>query len=212
MKREFLSQAIAIALIGLIIQSCAPVFSELQSARTVGKNKLEVTPSYSDVKMKDEGKNYDVQSHLGVQLAYGLSPKVDLRFRYEYIWFKDNGFKDGIKVMGIGPKFSLSENKVAFAVPIGRAFGEGTEETWEIHPTFLFTIPAIKDKLDINISPKCLIPLNGGDVLVAINLGFSISDNFNKWALRPEYGILFKPGESGYYHHLSLGFSWTFGK
>jgi hypothetical protein len=213
MKRIIVIQSIAIAGFVMFLQSCAPVFSELQSARTVGKNKIEATPSYSSVSYSKDGKTEGVQNHMGVQLAYGISSKVDLRFRYEYIWLKKYGQSDVINVVGIGPKFSLVENKIAFAVPIGRAFGEGTEDSWEVHPTLLFTIPAVKDKLDINLAPKLLVPLcKGYDNLVAINLGISFSNNLSKWAIRPEYGILFNPGASGHYSQFSIGFSTTFGK
>lgn len=35
--------------VGWILGSCAPLFSDMQSARLVGKRKFEVTPGYSSV-------------------------------------------------------------------------------------------------------------------------------------------------------------------
>jgi len=189
----------------IICQSCTPVFSELQSARTVGKNRIELTPSFSSVSSTDGGKTEGVQNEYGLQLAYGISSKVDLRFRYVYI--------DGVSVVGIGPKFSLLKNKIAFSLPIGTALGANAGNTWELHPTLLFTVPAIKDKLDINLSPKYLMTLcKACEDLAAVNLGLSFSNNLNKWAIRPEYGLLFNPGESGHFSQFSIGFSTTFGK
>jgi len=63
-------------------QSCVPVSSELQSARTVGEGNIEITPSYSSTNISIDQESENVQSHLGFQAAYGLSEKLDIRFRY----------------------------------------------------------------------------------------------------------------------------------
>ena len=47
---------------------------------------------------------------------------------------------------------------------------------------------------------------------VAVNVGASLSNDLKKWAIIPEYGILFVPGESGFFGQFSLGFSRAFGK
>jgi hypothetical protein len=54
---------------------CAPVFSGLQSAKLVGKHKLELTPSYSRVYWSGDGDSEHLQSHLGVyyHASLGLS-------------------------------------------------------------------------------------------------------------------------------------------
>ncbi|HQU71054.1 MAG TPA: hypothetical protein PKV71_06630 [Calditrichia bacterium] len=56
---------------------------------------------------------------------------------------------------------------------------------------------------------ETLIPIGNPDldVLVAFNLGLGISSDLNRWALRPEVGYLFNPGENGHYFHWSLGVS-----
>jgi hypothetical protein len=131
MKRNILGFFIVIFGFSLFFYSCAPVFSELQSARTVGKNRFEATPSYSYITYSEEGETDGIQNHLGTQAAYGISSKIDVRLRYEYIWLKDDDFTGGTHVLGIGPKFGILENIIAFSLPVGRAFGEGTEETWE---------------------------------------------------------------------------------
>jgi len=197
----------------LFSYSCAPVFSELQSARTVGKNKFEATPSYSYITYSEEGETDGLQNHIGTQAAYGISAKFDIRLRYEYIWLKDDDFTGGTHVLGIGPKFALLENIIAFSLPVGRAFGEDTQETWEMHPTFLFTLPAVKDKLDITLAPKYLLTFCDDCIdYIAINLGFALGKDVTRWAVRPEYGLLFPLGESGCFSHFSLGFTYVFGK
>lgn len=206
----------SIFILSMCCSSCAPVFSEMQSARTVGQNKIEVTPSLSAVNFREKEDVELIQNHAGVQLAYGLTPKIDLRLRFEYIWFDFDDLSDGISVLGIGPKFSLIENKIALYLPVGKVIGKySADYDCESHPTLLFTIPALKDKIDINLSPKYLM-IFGDEYFdyMAFNFGFSLSNNLNKWCLRPEYGILINPDitGNGHYTHLSLGFSYVFGK
>jgi hypothetical protein len=195
-------------------QSCAPVFSEMQSARTVGKNRMEITPTASSVSYSEEGETNGVQNQYGTQVAFGVTSSFDIRLRYEYVRVKnDFGASDtkGVHVMGIGPKYSLLKNKIAIALPIGRAFGEDTKDTWQLHPTILFTIPAVKDKFDLNISPKYLFTVcKDCEDFIALNFGASFSNDLNKWAIRPEYGLLYNPGVSGHFGQLSIGFSYAF--
>ena len=200
-------------LISIGLHNCAPVFSELQSARTVGKNRIELTPSYSSVNYHNEGDNDGLQNHIGLQAAYGITERIDIRARYERIWMKEGEIGDGVDILGIGPKFSLLDKKCAFYIPLGRALGEGSEDSWELHPTLLFTLPALNNKIDLTFSPKYLITFcKDCDDLIAFNLGIALSTDLNIWAIRPEYGLLFDPGDSGHFAHFSIGFSKTFGK
>lgn len=198
--------------IAVLIQGCAPTFSDLQSARTIGKDRVEVTPNYSSVSFTDkDNESGSMQKHLGFQLAYGLAPQTDLRLRYELVWPEGSDLADGMSVVGIGPKFGILKDRIAFYIPIGRAFGEGTDDTWQLHPTMLFTFPAVEKSLDINLSAKYLLTLcQNCDDLLAFNLGAAISNDISIWAFRPEFGILLNPGESGYFTHLSFGFSYSF--
>jgi len=83
------------------LAGCAAPFSDLQSARTVGKGRVEVTGSYSAVSLNSEGDSERLQDHTGVQLAIGVSDGVDLRTRYERISFHDAD-RGGINVLGFG--------------------------------------------------------------------------------------------------------------
>lgn len=191
----------------IFMSSCAPTFSELQSARTVGKGKLEITPSYSSVDYEGDS----IQDHYGLQTAIGIGEKVDFRVRFEQISVEGS---EGLEasVLGFGPKFSIAEGKNAIYLPIGFAFGDDirTSKSWQFHPTFLATIP-INNNIEINPSGKMIIPLNQDDtdIMVALNLGLGISSNLQKYAIRPEFGFLLNPGEDGYYKHFSIGLSVT---
>jgi hypothetical protein len=190
--------------------SCfAPAFSELQSARLLGPGNAEISPSYSRV----DGGSDHVQNHYGVQAGIGILKVMDFRFRYEYANVdpgQDDAF--GVNMMGFGPKLSLVRNWLAIYVPVGFAFGEDIEvsETWQAHPTLLFTVP-FSERFEINTSVKALIPLHeDSDPMYAVNLGVAISSDVRRWAVRPEIGVLFECC-GGSYMHASLGLSLSLG-
>lgn len=195
----------------LLLQSCVPVFSELQSARTVGRNRVEFTPSYSGVTSRNGPDIEDVESHWGMQATYGITESIDLKVRYEAILPKRDS-ATSIHVLGIGEKFSLVKDRLALSLSIGRALGEQYDDTWQMHPGILFTWPAIKDKLDINLSSRYLVRFSDPHNLLAFNFGFTISKKLHNWSIRPEYGVLYNPGNKGHYSHVSMGASFTLGK
>jgi hypothetical protein len=191
-------------LLGLaaLFPGCAPIFSDLQGARLVGPGNIEATPGFSSVYISENGKSEQVQNHLGLQAGIGILSSLDLRLRYERVLDYD------LNAVGFGPKIALVKDRVAFYVPVGFAFGEDVKssETWETHPTLLFTFPVAKS-FELNPSAKVLIPLSGErDTLFAFNLGAAVG-NVRKWAIRPEVGLCFNPGESGFFWQFSIGLS-----
>jgi len=192
----------------LLTNSCAPVFSEMQSASTVGEGKMDGTVSYSSVRFSSEDGSDHVQNHADVQFAYGFSENLDLRGRYSSIWVPDEDIR--LNLLGFGPKFNFIKDRLSAYLPVGFAFGEGIEssETFQIHPTILGSFPII-DKLEVNPSFKVLVPISGeGESLVAVNLGFGI-DIARGVTIRPEYGLLFNPGEDGRFSHFGLGLTFS---
>lgn len=178
---------------------CAPIFSDLQSAKLVGRDRLEITPSYSSVSASGEDGGH-VQDEWSLQAATGVHDRVDLRARYARV--------EGVNVVGIGPKIGLVKDRLAFAVPIGFAFGGEVDsgETWQVHPTLIVTAPAHRH-VELNAAAKVLIPLSDGDTLVAVNAGAGLGV-LDRWAIRPEVGFLFNPGETGHFTQFSLGFTY----
>ena len=113
-------------LIILLIVGCSPItFSNIQSAKLVKKAKLEFTPSCS---IAAYNFNY------GIQMAYGLSEKQNLRFRLERIIGGidtdvnsdiDPGFalfhypvRFVLNHLSIGIKYQLIKNKSALYLPL----------------------------------------------------------------------------------------------
>ena len=193
----------------VLVTGCASVFSDLQSAKLVSKGRFEATPSFSSVYFSEDGDRDHVQNHLGLQAAYGMGNNIDLRVRSERIATDaDGGDPFAAYVLGFGPKTGIVKDKVALYLPVGFAFGgdiEDVSETWEFHPTLLFT-RSTGNHFELNPSAKALIPLTNedADVQVALNLGIGISADLQKWVVRPELGFLLNPGEDGHYTHFSI--------
>jgi hypothetical protein len=149
----------------LAAAGCAPVFSDFQSAKLVGPERVEVTPTASSIWVSGENGGH-VRDEYGLELGAGVLDRLDLRARYVRV--------AGINVFGFGPKVSLVKDRVAVAVPVGFAFGPDVEsaKSWAVHPTLLLTAP-MNPHVELNASLKGLIPLSkgGGDSLVAVNLG-----------------------------------------
>ena len=190
------------SLVGIVLggatflAGCAPVFSDLQSAKLVGRDQVEVTPGYTGVFSEGE----HVQDEFGLQFATGLADRVDLRVRYTHV--------EGVNVVGLGPKVSLLKDRIAVAVPVGFAFGSDVQssKTWQIHPTLLLTAP-VDRHVELNVSGKVLVPFSDSDTTVAFNVGLGLG-NLERWAIRPEFGMLFDPGQSGHYTQFSIGFTY----
>lgn len=194
-----------------LLTACAAPFSELQSARLAGPDRIEATPSYSAVAFSLDNETETVHDNFGIQLATGIGDRTDIRFRYERIAIRDSDM--AANVIGGGPKYGLVLDRAALYVPIGFAFGDeiDTSETLQIHPTLLLTLPA-HPNVELNGSLKALIPItqNDADALVALNVGLGLSPDFGRWVVRPEMGVLFNPGEEGHFRHFSVGLAYYF--
>lgn len=203
------ARCLVIATIGSSF-SCAPFSSDLQSARVVGKKGIEITPEYSSIQFAEEKKQVEEKGSqeskgrlIGLQVAYGMSKKVDLRVRVEHFEFRDFS----AYVFSVGPKFSLVKDRVALYLPVW--FVEFKPA--QIQPTLLLTFPVVKNKVEFNPSVKNIISVGGYDpnstFLVAFNAGLGISTDLSKWALRPEYSLVYNVKESCQYRSISIGLS-----
>jgi hypothetical protein len=196
-ERVSLAPLLFLASGSLLAAGCAPVFSDLQSAKLVGRDRVEVTPSVTRV-------TDTYENQYGLQVATGVLDRLDLRARYVRV--------EGVNVLGFGPKLSLVKDRVALAVPVGFAFGKDVDsgKSWAIHPTLLFTAP-VNRHVELNVSTKALVPFSKGDTLIAFNVGAGFGD-LDRWAIRPEVGMVFDPDQSGHYTQLSLGFTYFGGR
>ncbi len=202
---------LTLGIVVLFLPSCAPVFSEMQSARMIGENQFELAGSYSSVSFSDDGEQEQVQTNTGVQVGYGISDKVDIRGRFEHI--KVNDFDENVNVIGLGPKFRLIDRYMSFYIPVGNGLGD-YNDNWQVHPTMLFTLPLAKDILEITVAPKYLLTFcEGCNDGFALNAGLAIGE-LDRFAVRLEYGLLTRTDDfdAGQYNHISVGAAITLGK
>jgi hypothetical protein len=197
----------------VLLAACAAPFSEMQSARLAGLNRVEVTPTYSTVAFSNDESTEKMQDQFGIHLATGIGDRTDMRLRYERISAGDGSDDFVVHVFGAGPKFALKPDRVALYVPVGFAAGDGISawETVQIHPALLMTLP-VNQSIELNGSLKALIPVTDRemDELVALNLGVGLGPDLSRWAIRPEVGFLFNPGEEGRFQHFSIGLTYYF--
>lgn len=190
----------ALAALLATTSSCVPIFSDLQSARLVGRRQVEITPYYTNTGTDSEGMG---ASHLGSNFGIGLSDKVDLRGKFDYYWIEDSGSEI---IFGLGPKVSLVENRIAASLPIGTNL-----DIFQLQPSLFFTVPFAHEKLEATLSPKYLISLcEDCQANFATNLGLGYSSDFDRWALRAEYGRVIANG--GGIGQFSLGLSFHVSK
>lgn len=193
----------------LTLPGCVTIFSDFQSAETLGKGNVEVTPAASGVGLTDDGESERIQSNYGVQMGIGVADGVDARIRIEFptLYGEPSTFGDFI-IFAAGPKFRLNGDYIAAYLPLGFMMGEDVEtsETWEIQPTLLFSVP-ISEEIEFNPSAKIILPFGDRDATFAFNAGFAFwLDNI---AIRPELGIMksFEDPEGTFYHY-GIGFTY----
>ena len=73
----------------LCMNGCVPVFSDLQSARTVPKGKVQITPSFSSVSVTDAGETEKVQNVFVGQLAIGVHESSEFRLAFARVDFPE---------------------------------------------------------------------------------------------------------------------------
>ena len=196
----------------LLIVGCAPItISNIQSAKMLEKGKFEFTPSVSTT--------FNT-FNLGVQTAYGLNRKSNLRFRLERIFIDlcdrddncDNSFinyKLNLTHLSFGLKYPLKRNESAIYLPISFTKGdESTDILKLIEPTFIYS-----NGNEVTTSIKVLYPISSISItelknaLLAINIGFGLSNNYDKWIIRPELGLVTTLSFQGAVPIFSLGLS-----
>ena len=204
--------------VAIFSQSCLPVFQQYQGAETQAPGTFEITPNVATVSAYEDGESIHMQNQLGAQVAVGVAPQLDVRAAYTRV-MPDFG---GLNYFAFGPKISLVPARVAVFALLDFGFGEllddtfddtfddasestgdddytvSAGDTWSFNPTLLFTLP-ISERFEINPSTTVRIPLyEDGETLLAFNLGLGLGWSADgPWKLRPEFGVLVNPGESG---------------
>lgn len=196
----------AVVVVALVAgQGCAAVM--YQDAKTVGKGKVEFTPTVSRVGNLNDGDSNTLGTAYGGMITAGVSDKVDLIAGYQRL--NPNGPGGGFNFAGLGAKFSMAKDKAAFLLPVNFMFGDDVEvsDTIQVSPTAVFSVPLGKS---VTFNPAAKVVWSNCEdceVLVGGSAGFSVPFASGRAVLRPEIGALKNPGESGLMWTFGLGLS-----
>ena len=99
----------------LVSFNCAPITSDMQSAKSIGKGGIEVTLNTGSLDYDDSDENSmsDVQDNFGAHIAYGVGDKIDVRGRFENI--KVNGL-NSIDESGEGVDITLFSMGIKYGI------------------------------------------------------------------------------------------------
>lgn len=192
--------------------------SPFQRAAPLGKARLEIVPLFSHHLATYDGESDAISNNYGAMLGIGLGKSFDVKFRYEHIAPSHNAFDsdERLNAFSIIPKLSIAQNSWAVQLPVTMYHYKETSpyedvnRTYSIAPELLKTFIVSTNNVDITAGIKgdFIFHENGSvdpDVFAAANLGAGFSSNLNKWAIRPNVGYFFKPGEGGAIWNFGIG-------
>jgi hypothetical protein len=83
-----------------------------ETARMLPKGETEIKGSFTHVRASFDGDSEKADNGVGLGIGYGVSDKVNIKFRYENL--KNNG---SVNFISFGPKFALKQDRIAAALP-----------------------------------------------------------------------------------------------
>ncbi|CAN5442895.1 hypothetical protein BH23BAC1_BH23BAC1_16100 [soil metagenome] len=192
-----------------LLYSCglAPVNSSFEGARTLKKGQTEVTGNYSSYTLSGDGESFTTNRNYGLRLGFGLNDRVDLKFRYERLSPVGTEYRGtGANYLAITPKYSFVEDKISGSFTVGTYSGEGDIFLF-LSPKMIFSYP-VRNRFEPTFSIKTDIFPFDQAYFLGMNLGFGISPNLDKWAIRPELGYM-KDIQDFSYSYLTWGVGLT---
>jgi len=199
-----------------LLSSCfAPLNSVYDTAKLLEKKETRISANYSKYYGSEEFLSdfVNLNDNFGFSLGYGLSDKFNISCRYEYLKIKLGSIEifnetvemdNDLNYFEIGCKIRLIKDKLALGIPVGLYNWEGTSFI-SIDPRLYFTIRK-SDKFDFSVIPKTHIFIDDGvNLLPGLSLGIGLSNNLDKWAIRPEVGF------DGYLN-FGIGVNYNFNK
>ena len=189
--------------------SCAPVFSEMQTAEKLDEGDHQLMGFYTyNGGIADSGDEFE-QTHLGIAYNAYLSRSSDIRFKVDVLSW-ENHFSM-IHIKG-GPKFNLIEDRLALQPILGGmiagdyGLGGGFGIT-ELQLSLLYTHPLTRD-LRWTIAPKGIWYLSEFYLFAAnTNLQYKLNDHIS---IMTEFGIAFHSPQEGSINQLGLGLNFDF--
>jgi hypothetical protein len=203
--RVLFGKAIVAGLAAFVLAGCIPPAANLQDARMVGKENVRLAGSWSGLKDTGEGGEKFANDYAGL-LGIGTSDRTEIQFRVDHFDFVDD--EEGLGFVSIGPKFGLSENRLALVVPLGVYGHNGIEwGTVQIHPGLLGSLP-VGRFFELNGAASLFFPFDQ-DYYTWFNLGIGVglSTDLDSWAVLPQISYSVCLDESDVDPVFSYGFA-----
>jgi len=201
---------VTILFLVFVMSGCTP-YSDFQTAKTVGKGNVELTP-FAAVN--------GAFGNVGANIDLGITNNFDVRATYSQVFYfggsyplegKVDAFNVGL--LSLAPKLSILKDILAFTVPIDYIYDRSL---FIIRPSLLITAP-IGRHTDLTISPKSyymfkLQPDGGGTTIMpALSLGLSIHPT-DLISFKPEIGFIDQllDGKLSWFGNAYIGFGVSF--
>jgi len=182
--------------------SMAPINSSYESAKTLNKGQIELTGNYSSYSLRTEDEyekkgTEKVNKNYGFRIGYGITPRLDLKFRYERLvpaLQEDKDQLDGANYFALTPRYGFLKDHITGALDIGLYTyylkeDKQSDAIFFFTPRLAFTYPSGK-YFDLTLNAKVDVLPSESLTYWGLNLGCGISSDLNKWALRPEIGFI----------------------
>lgn len=166
-----------------------PPSANLQSARTMEREKVRLTPYWNAI--TETGPDSEkLADEFGILAGVGMGHGTELQVRYDRIQLAGTG-ADGYNFTSLGPKFSFANQHLAFLIPVGIYYGSGISagETFQLHPGLIGTMP-LEEFAEFSLATRLfLAPSNSVDEWFVLNFNVGFSNDTSRWAIIPEVGV-----------------------
>ena len=208
---------LTLALIVLFIPSCivAPVNSHYESARSLQKNNIEATGSFTNYSYAEEGVE-SINNNVGLRLGYGITDNFDVKLQYQWMSPSDNAIREdigGVHFMSFAPKYTFIDNILALKVPFNYytyTSQDGSDNAFSLNPTLIGTYP-VNQHFEFGLATSYQIIFKEEQDFLGFALGFGFSKDLDQWAIRPELGYqLSLSNRADGFVNFGFGFTYNF--
>lgn len=205
MKNVFLFAFIGTILSTTLPSCVSPSIIRMESARMLQKNQVQASVSYSSYAFY----NYELerQENFSTAVSYGISSKVNAKFRYCYMntpnnWEEFIGSQNlNLHLLELGGKFEIERKYVAAEVAIQNYMKRGKSKGI-LHLMAHVTVP-YKKYFELTATSGISSYVDSKLATIPfVALGIGVSSDLDRWALRLEANSFFEYG---------LGLSYSFG-
>jgi hypothetical protein len=188
-----------------------------EGAGIIPSGNVEFTADYSSYSFFYDGESVKLFNDIGVRAGFPVNKNFDIKIgwnkfydKYEFVDY--NSFT-------ISPKIATNTGpiviglKMPFSIVLNKFKSDYEEELismYILNPSLLVSVPVAK-WAEVTVSPMGSLYFFKGEKplgLLGLNLDLGFSSNLEKWAVRPEAGLVFHPKDDGFCWNLGIGLTY----